>query len=196
MARRKAIDVSDFDIYLDTDNELKFTVAIEGAHEASVRSQFILEGPKGMNLCFEGRPNGSEIAVDVPSLKGMLREGLYNTRLEVIVDDRVFTPLQMQANLKPAIKVEAVVRTAQRVAGPVVTATVVNKPKPLIEAPIVPAPPAAPLSPPAPVQALPPVPKQPATPMARSISTPARPAPTTPRKASALDSLLDSLEDS
>ncbi len=100
--------MSDFDIYLDTDNELKFRVAIEGAHEAQVRSQSILEGPKGINLCFEGKPAGGEIAVDVPSLKGMLREGLYNTRLEVIVDDRVFTPLQMQANLKPAIKVEAV----------------------------------------------------------------------------------------
>jgi hypothetical protein len=187
--------VSDFDIYLDTDNELKFTVAIEGAHEAQVRSQFILEGPKGINLCFEGKPAGGEIAVEVPSLKGMLREGLYNTRLEVIVDDRVFTPLQMQANLKPAIKVEAVVRTAQRVAGPVVTATVVNKSKPLVESP---APPLAPVAAPVPVRVAPPVPKQPAAPVSRPV-TPApapvpRPAPPS-RKASSLDNLLDSLED-
>lgn len=145
--------MSDFDIFLDTDNELKFTVAIEGVGEASVRSQFILEGPKGINLAFEGRADGSEISVDVPSLKGMLREGLYNTRLEVIVDDRIFTPLQMQATLKPAIKVEAVIRATQKVSSPVVSAAVVSRPKALIEAPAVkptaPAP-ASPIATPAP----------------------------------------------
>lgn len=190
--------MSDFDIYLDTENELKFTVAIEGAHEANVRSQFILEGPKGINLCFEGRADGGEIAVDVPSLKGMLREGLYNTRLEVIVDDRVFTPLQMQANLKPAIKVEAVVRTAQKVSGPVVSAAVVSRPKQIIESPMssptVPAPVAAPT--PTPVRVASPTPRQPAPPVSRPTpaATHIRPA-ATPRKASALDSLLESLED-
>lgn len=192
--------MSDFDIYLDTENELKFTVAIEGAHEANVRSQFILEGPKGMNLCFEGRPDGDEIAVDVPSLKGMLREGLYNTRLEVIVDDRVFTPLQMQANLKPAIKVEAVVRTAQKVSGPVVSASVISRAKPLVEAPAPPPAPVtvthAPASPPVvPVRAPAPVEKKTPAPVPqRTVQRPA-PAPAPVKRASALDSLLDSLED-
>ena len=187
--------MSDFDIYLDTENELKFTVAIEGAHEANVRSQFVLEGPKGISLCFEGRPAGGEISVDVPSLKGMLREGLYNTRLEVIVDDRLFTPLQMQANLKPAIKVEAVVRTAQRVAGPVVSAAVVSRPKPLIESPA-PAPMPVTVSAPAPVRAAPPVPRQPTPQPTHPASTPQQTRQASPpRKASALDSLLASLED-
>ena len=127
--------MSDFDIFLDTDNELAFTVAIEGASEASVRSQFILEGPKGISLCFEGHAEGNEIFVDVPALKGLMKEGVYNTRLEVIVDDRVFTPLNnLQANIKPSIKVEAVVRNIRQVAGPAVTATVVSRKK---ETPIV-----------------------------------------------------------
>lgn len=187
--------MSDFDIYLDTDNELKFTVAIEGAHGAQVRSQFILEGPRGISLCFEGKPAGDEIAVDVPSLKSMLREGLYNTRLEVIVDDRVFTPLQMQANLKPAIKVEAVVRTAQRVAEPVVSAVVVSRPKPLVESPpMMPTPP-PPAMTPAPVRAERPLPKQPVTAVSRPTSVYTRPAPAPPRRVSGLDSLLDSLEE-
>ena len=185
--------MSDFDIYLDTDNELKFTVAIEGVSEASVRSQFILEGPKGINLSFEGKAEGSEISVDVPSLKGMLREGLYNTRLEVIVDDRIFTPLQMQATLKPAIKVEAVIRATQKVSGPVVSAAVVSRPKALAEAPVVQpvapvtfAPVAAPA--PAPVAPRPPV----AAPAPVRPPSPAR-APRT-FKPSGLDSLLAALE--
>lgn len=173
--------MSDFDIYLDTDNELAFTVAIEGAETAAVRSQFIVEGPKGISLCFEGRAAGSEISVGVPSLKGMLREGVYNTRLEVIVDDRIFTPLQMQATLKPAIKVEAVVRTAQRVSGPVVTASVVNRSKPIVEAPVAPVP-VAPA--PAPVKVAAPPPPAPK----------AAPAPAPARRASGLDSLLAALE--
>jgi hypothetical protein len=186
--------VSDFDIYLDTDNELKFTVAIEGVGEASVRSQFILEGPKGISLAFEGRADGTEISVDVPSLKGMLREGLYNTRLEVIVDDRIFTPLQMQATLKPAIKVEAVIRAAQKVSGPVVSAAVVSRPKALAEAPTV--------QPIAPAPTLAPAPVAPRSPAA--APTPAR-TPSTIRassqakaprtfKSSGLDSLLAALE--
>jgi len=186
--------VSDFDIYLDTDNELKFTVAIEGAHEADVRSQFIVEGPRGISFCFTGKASGSEVAVDVPSLKGLLREGIYNTRLEVIVDDRVFTPLQMQATLKPAIKVEAVVRTAQKVGAPIVTAAVVNHAKPLVETvPVAPAP--APLKQAQPATATTPAPRP-----VRKQET--APAPVTPRPAAqkpvvrtfALDSLLDSLE--
>ena len=181
--------MSDFDIYLDTDNELKFTVAIEGAHEANVRSQFILEGPKGINLCFEGRPVDGEIAVDVPSLKGMLREGLYNTRLEVIVDDRIFTPLQLQATLKPAIKVEAVIRATQKVSGPVVSAAVVSRPKALIEAPV--------------VQPVAPVPSAPAPPPVTQKTPVIAPAPVrspSPAKAprtfrtTGLDSLLAALE--
>lgn len=187
--------MSDFDIFLDTDNELKFTVAIEGVGEASVRSQFILEGPKGINLSFEGKADGPEISVDVPSLKGMLREGLYNTRLEVIVDDRIFTPLQMQATLKPAIKVEAVIRATQKVSGPVVSAAVVSRPKALIEAPVVqpvtPVP-AAPVTAPAPAPA-PVTSKAPA-----AAPVPARsPSPTKVSrtfKPSGLDSLLAALE--
>lgn len=178
------IDVSDFDIFLDTDNELRFTVAIEGAAESSVRSQFVLEGAKGMNLCFEGRADGSDITVDVPSLKGILREGTYNTRLEVIVDDRVFTPLQLQAMVKAAVKVEAVVRSTQKTGGPVVTATVNTRQKTIVEAPI---------------EKMPaPVPVVPArAPVKVSNTTTTRaPAPVRKSPAVGLDRLLDVLDDS
>jgi hypothetical protein len=180
--------VSDFDIFLDTDNELAFTVAIEGANEAAVRSQFILEGPRGISLCFEGRASGAEITVGVPTLKGIIREGLYNTRLEVIVDDRVFTPLQMQANVKPAIKVEAVVRTAAKVGGPVVTAAVVNRTKPLVETAV--EKPAAP--PPAPIPRAATVPVTQVKPPVAPVRPVAKDPPMRPT--SELDSLLDSLE--
>ena len=121
--------MSDFEIYLDSDNELTFSVEIQGAESSPVRSQFIVETPRGINLAFEGKSKDCEITVDVPSLKGMLTEGTYNTRLEVIVDDRIFVPLSMEALIKPTVKVEAVVRSAQKVTAPSVTASVVSRKK-------------------------------------------------------------------
>ena len=128
-------NVSDFNIFLDTDNELAFSLEIEGAEDSSVKSQFIIEGPRGISLSFSGETQSGEVLVEVPSLKGMVIEGVYDTRLEVIVDDRVFTPLQMRTSIKPSVKVEAAVKVSRRSTSPVVTATVLNsnKNKPVIE---------------------------------------------------------------
>ena len=120
--------MSDFDIYLDTDNSLAFSVDIAGAAGSSVRSQFVMEGPNGINFCFKGRSEGKEIHVEIPTLKNMISEGKYDTRLEVIIDDRVFVPLELQTELRRAVTVEAAVKTVNRTQ-PIVTAAVINRPK-------------------------------------------------------------------
>ena len=127
--------MSDFNIFLDTDNELAFSLEIDGAEDSSVKSQFIIEGPRGINLSFEGQTQSGEVLVEVPSLKGMVKEGVYDTRLEVIVDDRIFTPLEMRTSIKPSIKIEAAVKVARKTTSPVVTASVLNSKnnKPVIE---------------------------------------------------------------
>jgi len=122
--------LSTVDIFLDTDNELAFSVEIQGAAGSTVKSQFVLEGPKGINLCFQGRPQPGEVVVDIPALKDMLSEGVYKTRLEMLVDDKLFTPLTLDVNIKPAIKVEAAVRVVTNQSqGPVVTASVSSRVK-------------------------------------------------------------------
>ena len=120
--------MSDFDIYLDTDNSLAFSVDIAGAAGSSVRSQFVMEGPNGINFCFKGRSEGKEIHVEIPTLKNMISEGKYNTRLEVIIDDRVFVPLELKTELRRTVTVEAAVKTINR-SQPIVTAAVINQPK-------------------------------------------------------------------
>jgi hypothetical protein len=120
--------MSDFDIYLDTDNSLAFSVDIAGAAGSSVRSQFIVEGPNGISFCFGGRNEGKEIHVEIPVLKNMISEGKYSTRLEVIIDDRVFVPLELQTELRRAVTIEAAVKTVNRTQ-PIVTAAVINRPK-------------------------------------------------------------------
>lgn len=130
--------MSDFNIFLDTDNELAFSLEIEGAEDSSVRSQFIIEGPKGINLSFSGTTSKGEVFVEVPSLKGIVKEGKYDTRLEVIVDDRIFVPLELEASIKQSVKVEAAVRTTRKSKPTVVAASVISskKEKPVIESPV------------------------------------------------------------
>ena len=137
--------MADFEVHLDEENELRFNVTAEGTDAtASVKSRMVLESSK-MDLVFEGTAiPGGEVSVIVPSLKGILNEGIYNTRLEVIVDDRIFTPLQLTANFKQSIKVMAEAVITRRPAQPSVVANVVRvnptrpSKKPLTEAPVSP----------------------------------------------------------
>lgn len=107
--------MSDFDLILDDENELKFAVTIEGAEKGSPSARLHLSTNKGYDLIFEGESDGvGELSVVVPPLKNVISEGAYSAELEVIIDDRVFKPLSLTANFKRAVKVEAVVRNVRR----------------------------------------------------------------------------------
>lgn len=95
------------ELHLDQDNELTFKVSLEGTDQADLRYQFILEGDR-VEYGFPGSIDESgEITVIVPPLKRALNEGAFSSRLEVIVDDRIFTPLRMISQLKASVKIQA-----------------------------------------------------------------------------------------
>jgi hypothetical protein len=95
------------DLHLDEDNELTFRVSLEGTDQAELRYQFILEGDR-VEYSFPGSIDKSgEITVIVPPMKRALNEGAFSSRLEVIVDDRIFTPLRMISQLKASVKIKA-----------------------------------------------------------------------------------------
>ena len=95
------------DLHLDEDNELTFRVSLEGTGQAELRYQFILEGDR-VEYSFPGSiDKGGEITVIVPPMKRALNEGAFSSRLEVIVDDRIFTPLRMISQLKASVKIKA-----------------------------------------------------------------------------------------
>lgn len=123
--------MADFEIPIDQDNELRFAVTVEGTENADLDYRFIVEG-ESMSYCMPGRPAGhGEILVYVPSLKKTIREGVYNTRLEVLVDDRIFVPLKMTAHMKESVKVTAEALTKPTVkVTPVVKATVISESRP------------------------------------------------------------------
>ena len=122
--------MSDIQIHLDEDNELRFGVAVEGAESGNITCRMVLESPNSaMGIIFPGRSvEGGEVKVMVPSLKSFLNEGVYPMKLEVMVDDRVFTPLVMDVELKQSVKVTAEAKiTPRRKKGPSVTASVLSE---------------------------------------------------------------------
>lgn len=129
--------MSDIQIHLDEDNELRFGVAVEGAESGNITCRMVLESPNSaMGIIFPGRSvEGGEVKVMVPSLKSFLNEGVYPMKLEVLVDDRVFTPLSMNVELKQSVKVTAEAKVTHRRRGTSVSATVLNetsRPKPVV----------------------------------------------------------------
>ena len=100
------------DLDLDKENELIFKLSIEGTKPAKSTSRFLLEG-KDYSLVFPASSlSNGEISIVIPALEKVLDEGEYRGILEVIVDDRVFTPIQVDTEFKKSLKVvaETVVR--------------------------------------------------------------------------------------
>ena len=96
------------ELKLDESNGLIFEVNITGAdsEEAEPKYRFFC-GANNMELVVEGRSVDGKVYVDIPVLKDILNEGTYPARLEVLVDDRYFTPLEMNVEFKKSLMVTA-----------------------------------------------------------------------------------------
>ena len=108
--------MSKIDLLLDEENELTFQINIEGNSPGSAKCRLMLEN-KGLNLLFEARSHQKgEISVILPPLAHVLKEGEYDMKLEVVVDDKFFEPLTMTGNFEKNVRVtaEAVVRKPKR----------------------------------------------------------------------------------
>ena len=95
------------DLDLDNENEMTFNVVIEGTRPGEPLCRLMIEN-EDMSFSMQGDflPD-NEVAILVPPLKGILKEGNYDCYLEVLVDDRVFIPLEMKINFEQSIKVVA-----------------------------------------------------------------------------------------
>lgn len=128
-------------IYLDVEeaNELLFKVQIEGADPAPAKVRMVCDGGD-LGFIFNGKsgPEGS-VQFNLPVMKDKLREGLYQARVEVLIENRYFAPVQFQINFKKAVKVvaEALTFSHKKTSDIKVTAApiVVTKQTPVSEAP-------------------------------------------------------------
>ena len=96
--------MSSIDLSLDNNNEITFQVNIEGSSPALPSCRFLIEGHE-MSFAFPGEiEKDGTVNVSVPPLEKVLREGSYKSGLEVIVDDRVFVPLEVEVNFEKSTK--------------------------------------------------------------------------------------------
>ena len=109
--------MSTINLMIDEENELTFQVQIEGTRPGSAKCRLMLES-KDMSLAFEGQSTGDEVTVVLPPLDHVIKEGMYDMTLEVVVDDRFFEPLKLQGAFEKRLKVTAeavTVRTKPKV---------------------------------------------------------------------------------
>jgi hypothetical protein len=118
---------------LDKENELIFKISIEGTKPASSRSRFLLESQDYTLVFPTTKFSNGQVSVIVPTLEKVLEEGIYSGTLEVIVDDRIFEPIKLDAEFKKSLKVvaEAVVRKKEKTVVSAEPVVVVNRPDPV-----------------------------------------------------------------
>lgn len=92
---------------IDESNELQFKVVVEGSGESpSVR--LVCEGNE-MSYMFRGKLTSDKDVVqfNLPEMKNRLQEGTYNAKVEVLVGNRYFTPVEFDIHFKKQLTVFA-----------------------------------------------------------------------------------------
>lgn len=124
------------DLDVEESNELLFKVKVEGLDQAPTKIRLVCEAGD-VAFMFNGQPTGNDVVqFTLPVLKDKLKEGMYHSKVEVLIENRYFAPVEFNINFKKAVRVIAeAIRMPARVAPPQVKVTatpiVVKKPAPL-----------------------------------------------------------------
>lgn len=124
------------DLDVEEASELLFKVKVEGIEPAPAKVRLVCEAGD-VGYVFNGHPTPEDGVVQflLPVLKDKIKEGLYPSRVEVMIENRYFAPVQFNINFKRAVKVVAeAVQIPQRRPVPQVSVTaapiIVKKPAP------------------------------------------------------------------
>lgn len=102
---------------LEEQNELLFKVQVEGHDSAPTKVRLVCES-NSVAYMFNGSASDMPgiVQFNLPNMKGKLSEGKYDARIEVLVDNKYFVPIQFQLGFKAPIKVvaESVTRVVQK----------------------------------------------------------------------------------
>ena len=96
------------DLDLEESNDLTFKIKMEGTAMSPAKVRLVCENDDFAYM-FNGYGTGEDEVVQftLPRMDKRLSEGLYNARVEVLVDNRYFAPLQFQINFKKTLSVVA-----------------------------------------------------------------------------------------
>lgn len=103
-------------IMLDAEeaNELLFKVKVEGSDPAPARVRLVCEAGE-FGYVFNGHGTSEEGVVQflLPVMKDKIKEGTYLSRIEVLIENRYFAPVQFQLGFKKTMTVVAEAITVQ-----------------------------------------------------------------------------------
>lgn len=92
---------------VEESNELAFKIKVEGA-STPAKVRLVCES-SDVSYMFPGRGTSEDGVVQfvIPQMKGKLQEGTYAARVEVLIENRYFSPVQFQMNFKKTMQVFA-----------------------------------------------------------------------------------------
>lgn len=93
---------------IDESNELAFRIKMEGTAAAPAKVRLVCEG-EDFAYMFNGYGTGEPEVVQftLPRMGAKITEGSYAARVEVLVENRYFAPLQFQIEFKKTLSVVA-----------------------------------------------------------------------------------------
>lgn len=90
-------------INLNESQTISFGISVFGTTQQPSDIRFVIENEKFDIVC-KCKQVGEELEVDIPELKGILESKEYQTRLEVIIGDKIFTPLRESVEFNPLVE--------------------------------------------------------------------------------------------
>lgn len=94
------------------ETRLIFDVNVSGTKEDVSQYRFVIESENYSIVC-KGVPTKDGIEVQVPKLKHLLDEGVYKTSLEIIIGDKIFTPLTEVLEVLPNVELRVENKTPE-----------------------------------------------------------------------------------
>jgi len=99
---------------LDEQTDMSFGIDVYGTTEQVDRVRLVIEGPHFDISCHCEVANG-EVTAKVPKLKGIFPSGVYEARLETIVEGKIFTPLIEQIEFDQLVEFDVTKKTVKPV---------------------------------------------------------------------------------
>ena len=90
-------------LQLNEQQIITFGISVFGTTESPSSIRFVIEGKEFDVIC-RCKQVGEDLQVSIPPLKGIIEAGEYQTRLEVIIGDKIFTPLKESIEFNPLVE--------------------------------------------------------------------------------------------
>jgi len=110
---------------IEESNDLTFKIKMEGTAMSPAKVRLVCEN-EDFAYMFNGYGTGEDEVVQftLPRMDKKITEGTYDARVEVLVDNRYFAPLQFQINFKKTLSVVAeTIQVVRKAVKPEVTVT-------------------------------------------------------------------------